>query len=138
MKNKMNLNRTNEQIILNDEKAGAYNPTEWKRRVESYLKYNNVEFFQSHSLNEYNEYDYYVKYQLRDGLIFFSQISFTSCLHNGGFTRVILQPHENDSSILMFKKGFGENGNERVINNPVGRRWLRDNVCKYGVAVTNN
>ncbi len=111
--------------------AGEYNRAVWTEKVNRYLALG-AEFFQVKG-----EDTFYVKYKIREGLIFFSEITMHSMLHSGGFTRVIIFPHGCGNFEVSYK-GFGDSGKERVVNTREGRKWLVDNICKYGTPVTNN
>jgi hypothetical protein len=151
------ITETTVEQIINDENANAYNPSTWKERTTSYLKYEDVRFYKSEGLNDYNEHDYFVAYTTKEGLRFWSQISYTSCLHNGGFTRMIIVDGKymteelikqtssdpnfkglTTNNLVAYKRGFGKDQDQRVTNSKEGRKWLAENICKYGTAVTNN
>lgn len=138
---------TAEEII--NSSAREYNPAIWEEKVLSYSKYKGVQYFKDMDENE----KFYVKYGIKEGLIFFSEISYVSCMHSGGFTRLLIvegryAPSElredsrfakiTPTTCIAYKRGFGEDGESRVVNSKEGRKWLVDNICKYGVAVTNN
>jgi len=76
-----------------------YNPSEWKRTVMHYTKYQDVSFY----MNEDGRT--YVRYTLEEGLQLFAEISFSGGVNNGGFAMVffIVQP---DGSLRVSTQKF--------------------------------
>lgn len=119
---------TTEEILNNDVKL--YNESEWKAIIARYSKHEGVQFFMSPK-NDIYAYDrFFAVYKINEGLILLNNVSYSSSLSNAGFTRAIISENE-----ITFK-GFGTDGKERVTNTKEGRKWLVDNLCKYGVVVT--
>lgn len=109
----------------------AYNARVWYEKVDGYAKYADVKFYHAAPQNG-TAYDrFYVQYKIGEGLFLFGSLAMTSSLTNAGFARVVVINGE------IQVNGFGNDGSERVVNNREGRKWLVDNLCKYGVVVTN-
>jgi hypothetical protein len=142
---------TAEQVI--NSSAKEYNPRVWTERVLSYNKREGAEFFKDSEEDE----TFYVKYKIAEGLVLFSEINYHSCLHNGGFTQMLIVYGKyvtpegladlnqiprlktlTASNAVAYKYGFGKEGKQRVTNSKEGRAWLVNNICKHGVAVTND
>lgn len=96
----LNLTLVNAETVINND-ANAYNPYEWKRTVERYQKYKNVEFFKVENETRYGKDEFLVRYTIEEGLTLIGHISYGACLHNGGFYR-ILMGMTNDNFVDMF------------------------------------
>lgn len=146
MKNTIHATRiTAEQ--LKAEPTREYNPTEWERTVNRYLKFKNVEFFKADK-GEGFEYDrYYVIYTLPEGLRLMGEVSYSSSLTNGGFRMAtvcefILKP---DSTVEMLPSGAVqimftdmqcEGKPVRIGTTPEARQWMIERSERYGAVYT--
>lgn len=124
--------RTIEEM-LNDTDNASYNPATWKERVLAYAKYKNVQFYIRPKDQVFSYDRFYVSYEIPEGLYLFGQWSaFHSCIHNGGFKRIIIIEDE------IVVNAFGKDKTESVINNKEGRKWLKENLCAFGIMVSND
>lgn len=120
------------ETMLNDKENAAYNPAIWKESVNRYAKYQNVQFYISPKNDAYAYDRFFVSYTIPEGLNFLSQWNaFSAGLTSNGFKRAFINNGE------IFTNGFGEDGKQCVTNSKEGRKWMKDNLCKYGVLVTN-
>lgn len=121
------------ETMLNDKENSAYNPSVWAQRVKDFAKYKNVKFY-IRPKDEIFSYDkFFVSYTIEEGLNFLSEWSaFHSSITNNGFKRACIIDGE------IVTSGFGKDGEECIKNSREGRKWLVDNICKYGVMVTNS
>ena len=110
-----------------------YNPSTWKNDVMQMSKKYNARFYQAPADHIFSYPRFFTKYSIPEGLNFFSPYNpFSSSLTSNGFTRIFIDEEGN-----VFSTGFGETGNERVIKTPKGRKWLAENLCKYGVMISS-
>jgi hypothetical protein len=80
---------TKEQILANP--VREYNPHEWTKTVERYAKYDDVQFYIEPKETSVWDYDrFYAVYTTPEGIRLFNQISYSSCLSNNGFCRVVI------------------------------------------------
>jgi hypothetical protein len=120
---------TAEQVLASS--AGDYNPGVWREKVERYQKLG-AKFYQSCTEGEV----FYVTHWLKEeGLLFLRELTMYSVLSCAGFTRAIIRDDELGNTTLELK-GFGPENKVRVANSKEGRRWLAENICKHGVAVS--
>ena len=118
--------------MINNLDAAAYNPTIWADAVNRVSKYENCQFHLSPK-NDIWQYDrFFVSYTINGINLFKTFDPFCSCLSSNGFTRLFVI----DGNI--FTRGFGDDGSKRVTNSKEGRKWLSENICKYGILVTTD
>jgi len=80
-------------IIINTEQirnceTRAYNPSEWDRAIDRFLKFKDVKFYHVPKGDGYDYDRYYAEYLLPEGIRLFNSVSYSSTLCNGGFGRV--------------------------------------------------
>jgi len=83
-----------------------YNRNEWVKILDSYTKRGNETIFYKDI--EKDEV-YYVIYRV-DGLLFFKEISYSSCLSSNGFKRVFINQETKVITFLTFTDGKGKWG----------------------------
>jgi hypothetical protein len=108
-----------------------YNPKEWDNTVNRFNKYKDVKWYYAEPQGGYAYERFYCEYTIEEGLRIFNKVSYSSCLSGGGFIRIVIINGE------IYRNGFGVEGNDSIVNTKEGRKWLRDNICKYGIAVAN-
>ena len=119
---------TNEQML--NHSANEYNPAIGIEMVKRYIDHN-AKFYEAKPDAVYSYSRFFAEYKINEGLYFFKSFSpFCSALSNNGFVRAFIIDGE------IFVNPFGANGNERVVNTKEGRKWLADNICKFGTMVT--
>lgn len=126
------VNPVTVEDMFNDEENAAYNPSIWKKSVERYAKMQNVQFYRADKDELYSYQRFFVSYEL-DGMSILKQWNaFSSTLTNNGFRTAFIIDGE------IFTKAFGQNGELCIKNCPEGIKWLKENICKYGVLITND
>lgn len=78
-----------------------YNPTEWIKIVNRYSQFSNVEFYKVEKNKIYSYDRFFIKYELSDGLILFSSLSYSSSLTSGGFQSVCISNFDVEKLVLM-------------------------------------
>lgn len=121
---------TNEEMLNHKEKE--YNQSEWKKAVERMIEYN-AKFYEAKPDEHFSYTRFFTTYKLdKEGLFLLNRFSaYSGSITDAGFTRAFVRDGE------IFTNGFGDNGNKRIINTKEGRKWLAENICKYGTMVTN-
>ena len=94
-----------------------YNHYEWIKMLN---RYNGAEtiFYKEVEADE----KYYVVYRA-DGLLFFAELSYTSCLSSSGFIRALISKETNVCHFLEFTDGKGNWG--RLENTEKNRKLFR-------------
>lgn len=119
---------SNEEMLNHTGKE--YNPATWKQRVESMIA-RGAKFYEAKPDKHYSYSRFFTEYRIPEGLYFLNDFSpYSSSLTSHGFARAYIIDGE------IFTKGFGKDGDERVVNTKEGRKWLVENICKH-VMVTN-
>jgi hypothetical protein len=112
MKTKTNLKLTlvNAETVINSN-ASEYNPYEWKRTVERYQKYDDVLYFKVENETRYSRDEFLVEYTTPSGLRHVQHLSYSACLHNGGFYQVLRYSCDTNFTDIndAFKNGTLEN-----------------------------
>lgn len=137
----MNLHKITQQQAI-DSPQNEYNYSEWKKTVERYAQYKDVQFFRKDESE-----DVYVVYTIDEGLRIFKDVSYGAVLHNGGFKSVWfdmctedfkslssmitegIKPHLfaekfDDTKTVVTFIGFGPKRNHRAENTPQNRKLL--------------
>jgi hypothetical protein len=140
--------------MKNDPKS-EYNPQEWYRSVDGYSKYGDVQFYKVERDETYGYDRFYVVYTLHEGLRLLNEFGYGGSLTSHGFTRVTIEdtiidfstPNEPVLTRLpegvysIEKMGFydinGDGSEQRISNNPQGRRWMADRSQLDGTIFTN-
>ena len=138
--------------VLNHQ-VREYNPFEWAKTVNRYQKYDPTYYMDAKSC--------YVKYSV-EGINYFKELSYSSCLSTMGFTRVdfaalmangmtegeniksfletgafVIDPKEVTNQYVVSNGFFYCEGKEVVIpNSQEGKRIMREK-SKHGVIFTN-
>jgi hypothetical protein len=86
-------NKTMKATIISTEQirnceTRAYNPSEWDRAIDRFLKFQEVKFYHVPKGDGYDYDRYYAEYLLPEGLRLFNSVSYSSTLCNSGFGRV--------------------------------------------------
>jgi hypothetical protein len=108
----------------------SYNSKLWEEIINRFDKYGKTKWYHAPAQGGYAYDRFYAQYTIPEGLMLFSEIGYSSSLSGSGFVKVAILNGE------INKRYFGEN-NESIKNTKEGRAWLKDNVCKYGVAISN-
>lgn len=78
---------TTEEIRVSD--GREYNPSEWERKINSYVdKYKDVVFYLVEKDDVFSYDRYYVEYTLQEGLRLFGKFGYGGSITNGGFYRL--------------------------------------------------
>ncbi len=81
--------RLTEKEIKNDS-IRDYNPSIWLQRIDSYKKFEDVEFYKIEKGNGYDYDRFFVSYTLPQGLRIFDKLSYSVSITNGGFDEVFI------------------------------------------------
>lgn len=141
------IKMTAEQVKADS--AREYNQKVWERNVDSYAKYENVEFFKV-CKNKIFDYDrFFVVYTLPEGLRLLGNFGYSSMLHNGGFYQAFISSmdididengdilsckmlEDNNVYIKIHKIRFSD-GQEGVIDTTrTARNFMTEHSKKYG------
>lgn len=134
----MNLHKITQQQAI-DSPRNEYNYSEWKKTIERYTQYKDVQFFRKDKSE-----DVYVVYTIEDGLRIFTEVTYHSMLHNGGFKSVWFSPSSDkferiidlvikgedvsekfdDTKTVVTFMGFGPKRDKRAENTPQNRKLL--------------
>lgn len=82
------IKMTAEQVKADSERE--YNPQIWERKVDSYNKFQDVEFYKVERDDIYSYDRFFVVYTLPEGLRLLSNFSYSSSLTNGGFYQAFI------------------------------------------------
>jgi hypothetical protein len=77
------IKMTAEQVKADSKRE--YNPLLWEQRVDSYSKYENVEFYKVSKDKRYSYDRFFVVYTLPEGLRLLAGFGYSSALTSGGF-----------------------------------------------------
>lgn len=111
-----------------------YNERVWDETITRYAKYKGAKFYVARKQRGYDYDRYFVKYEIEDGIIFFKSVSYSSCISNNGFCRIIIEADKFVyRSFLPCTNGkFG-----RVENNKESRLIMARNSQNAGVIYSN-
>ena len=101
---------TAEQVIQSS--RSEYNAYEWKKTVNRYVGYKDAQFYKR---TDTDKEDFYVVYGV-DGINFFKEVSYSSCLSSTSFCRVTII-----DGLVEFHKINGG----RIANNDKGREYMK-------------
>lgn len=120
---------TMEEAMNHPEKE--YNEKVWKEIISRYakqLQFGEVNFYErTDDCKTYDEL--YVEYSINEGIRFFNQISYASCLSSAGFLKVNIEGEE-----IITEYCFEE---FLIANNREGRSWMADMSKKFGYVFSN-
>lgn len=120
---------TNEEMLNHSD--NAYNKSVWIERVNRMIEMG-AKFYECKPDAVFSYSRFFTTYTISEGLNFLSSFSpYSAGLTSNGFIRAFIINGE------IFKNGFGELGNARVVNNKEGRKWLADNICKHGGMISS-
>ena len=123
------LEVSHEEMINHESRN--YNSEIWDLRVEFMIK-SRAKFYEAKPDNVFEYSRFYTQYKIKEGLIFLKRFSpYSSMLTSNGFVRAFIVEGE------IFTHGWGEHGENCVENSTEGRKYLADNICKYGTMITN-
>ena len=146
----MKATKITAEQLKNDE-AREYNPQVWESKVDSYSKYNDVQFYKVEKGNGYDYCRYFVVYTLSEGLRLLNTFSYSSSITNGGFQEAIITEASYeivDGKLITteFPKGEveikgrkfkDEYGKECWLNtSEEARRWMIERTNKFGSIFT--
>jgi hypothetical protein len=146
----MKATKITAEQLKNDE-AREYNPQVWERKVDSYSKYNDVQFYKVEKGNGYDYCRYFVVYTLPEGLRLLNTFSYSSSITNGGFQEAIITEASYeivDGKLITTdfpegeveikgRKFKDEDGKECWINtSEEARRWMTERSNKFGSIFT--
>lgn len=134
----MNLHKITQQQAI-DSPRNEYNYSEWKKTIERYTQYKDVQFFRKDKSE-----DVYVVYTIEEGLRIFTEVTYHSMLHNRGFKSVWFSPSSDkfeciidsvikgedvsekfdDTKTVVTFMGFGQKRDKRAENTPQNRKLL--------------
>lgn len=140
MKNTVIVIERTKQEMLNH-KERAYNPSEWDKAINrKYERFPMIRFFEALPDENFAYSRFFIQYELVDeGLKLMSRFSaYSASLTSNGFVRAILLPLSGENMYEIFTRGFNEDGKACVKNTKEGRKWIVDNLSKYGVYVTTS
>lgn len=99
---------TPDQIRNNS--AREYNPSEWDKTISRFLKYGDVKFYIE--VESPNSYDRFFAVYVADGIRFLGEVSYSSMLSSGGFTRIRIF---TTGEVIPVLKNIAPVGANRVI-----------------------
>ena len=122
---------TTEEILNADCKN--YNPSEWVKTIDRYSKYGKVQFYQEiESPFDYERF--FVTYQIPEGIIFLTSVSYSSSLTNNGFVRVAIDPTTGEVKTFEFSNGEKTG---RADNSPANRKLFAKMSIVTGAIFSN-
>jgi hypothetical protein len=136
---------------LRNDDGREYNPKVWEERIQSYSKYNDVQFYKVEKGNGYDYSRYFVVYTLPSGLRILNSFSYSLSLTSGGFQEAIItdasyEMIDGKLIITQFAEGeveikgrkFSDNdGKECWINTSENaRKWMIERTKKFGSIFT--
>lgn len=129
------LEITPEQIR---EENREYNPSEWDKKIDRMLAYKGIRFFKAAPQRGYDYVRYYAVYQIEEGIILVNPVSYSSCLSNNGFCRIILakQPEGYTFVKSLLKDGNGNYG--YCANDKANRKIMASNSINFGAIFSND
>lgn len=125
----LKLTLVNAETVINSN-ASEYNPYEWKRIVERYQKYDNVLFFKVENETRYSRDEFIVEYTINEGLRTVKHLSYSACLHNGGFYQIFRT--NCDANFTDLFKYINENGN--LENYKMENDKFLMSICEFNTA----
>ncbi len=112
-----------------------YNPSEWDRTIDRYLKYKDCKFYKAVASGVHKYDRYFAVYTIPEGITFFGSVSYGSCVHNGGFVRIVIL--ENGEVLrFLLKDAAGNEG--RGGNDKENRKVMARNSQRLGAIFSNN
>ena len=144
---------TADEVKADDMKA--YNEREWIKVVDRYLTYKDVQFYKVDRCQVYSYDRFFVVYTIPEGLRLMGALSYSSCIHNGGFAMVNISTIEiyntedadpNNWVIKHLPEGY-VNIMTQLFNSPEGKQvrlntsreardWMIERSVKYGTIYT--
>jgi hypothetical protein len=98
-----------------------YNITEWRKTVNRFNSYTECKFYEW--IDTPNKYATIFAVYIADGIRFMTEVSYSSCLSNTGFTRFVIDDDGNTREI-PFKGEDGKKG--RLDNSKDSRIYMRE------------
>lgn len=133
IKQVLNVTKITETQIR--EMGRGYNPKEWDKIIDRFMTYGSTEFYLAHKQRGYDYDRYYAVYTTPEGLRLLNGVSYSSCLHNGGFCRITIQPNGEVYRTLF----IGDNGEMGYAkNDAVNRKMMAKNSQEYGYIFAND
>lgn len=117
---------TVDQVLASDRKE--YNAYEWSKKVKMYAGFPKCQFYRDRNQEKDT---FYVVYQA-DGINFFKEFGYISCLSSTGFVYVYL---EADGSVRF--NGTGADRDKRIANCNENRPMMRNLSSHFGTIFTN-
>jgi hypothetical protein len=141
------IKMTAEQVKADSKRE--YNPQIWEQKVDSYGKYENVQFFKISKDDIYSYDRFFVVYTLPEGLRLLSDFGYSSSLTNGGFypafistLEIILDDNGDIAEYKMLEDGHvyikinkiitSEGENVAMNNTPAARKYMIERTKSYG------
>lgn len=107
----------------------GYNPAEWDKIINRFSSYNNVKFYVARAQRGYSYDRFYATYTIPEGINIMNEVSYSSCIHNGGFCLVYII-----AGILYTKLLSDTNGNLGYCENTKeNRKVMAKNSQVHGV-----
>jgi hypothetical protein len=124
-----------------------YNESVWNQNIDRMLKFKDVTFFKVEKGNGFDYDQYFVHYQLPEGLKLLSSFSYSSSLTSGGFQMAVISTfsitwdESGKPTVIQFKENeveiTGQNFNGEWLNNTKeAREFMIDKSKRFGTVYT--
>lgn len=100
--------------FIRNHSAREYNPTEWDRNIDRYLKFENVVFYHAAPGDGYSYNRFFVEYTIEEGIRFMKPFTYTSVVSDRGFLEAEVTKHVNGETIADMMNQFKASGFTRT------------------------